>query len=67
MGKKPACPKFGMRTHLYLKGNQIWTAGIRVPGSMVHIGFRSPPAFLPLSRGGGGGPESGMHLSDRID
>jgi hypothetical protein len=40
---------------LCLNGNQIWMAGIRAPGSTAHIGFRSPPAFLPLSGGGGGG------------
>jgi hypothetical protein len=34
---------------------------------MTHIGFRSPPTFLPLSGGGGGGPESRAHLSDGYD
>jgi hypothetical protein len=43
--------------HLCLNGNQIWTAGIRAPRSMTHIGFQSPPAFLPLSGGGGSGIE----------
>jgi hypothetical protein len=52
--------------HLSLNENQIWTARIRVPGSTMHIGFRSPPAFLPLS-GGGGGPESRAHLFNDYD
>jgi hypothetical protein len=38
---------------LCLNRNQIWTTGIRAPRSTTHIGFRSPPAFLPLSGGGG--------------
>jgi hypothetical protein len=33
----------------------------------VHMGFRTPPAFLPLSGGGGGGPESGVHLFNGPD
>jgi hypothetical protein len=49
-----------------LNGNQIWTARIRAPGSTAHMGFRSPPAFLPLS-GGGGGPESRAHLFNGYD
>jgi hypothetical protein len=49
-----------------LIGNQLWTAGFRAPRSTTCIGFWSPPAFLPLS-GGGGGPESGVHLFNGRD
>jgi hypothetical protein len=55
MGKIPTCPKFGMQMRPCLNGNPIWMADIGAPGSTAHIRFRSPPAFLPLSGGGGGG------------
>jgi hypothetical protein len=36
------------------------------PGSTAHSKFRTLLAFRPLSKGGGG-PESGAHLSDGPD
>jgi hypothetical protein len=49
---KSHLPKFGMKMCLWLISKQLWMARIRVPRSMVRIRFRSPLAFLPLSRGG---------------
>jgi hypothetical protein len=51
---------------LCLNGNQFWTAGFRAPGSTARIGFRSPPAFLPLSGGGGGGVRNRGRTSSTV-
>jgi hypothetical protein len=42
-------------------------AGFCTPRSTAHSKFRTPLAFRPLSKAGGGGPESGAHLSNSPD
>jgi hypothetical protein len=70
--------KNGLRTHLSkvsdgnapkISHEQVRAVQIRAPRSTTHIEFWTPPAFLPLSGGGGGwgGPESGAHLSNGPD
>jgi hypothetical protein len=53
-----------MQMHLLLKGNQFSTVGFHAPRSTVRIGFRTPPAFLPLS--GGGGVRNRRHISSMV-
>jgi hypothetical protein len=49
--------------HRWICSEQIWTARICAPRSTVGIGFRSPPAILPLSGGGGGGVRNWARIS----
>jgi hypothetical protein len=37
---------------LCLNGNQVWMAEFHAPGSMAHIGFRSPPHLSTFKRKG---------------
>jgi hypothetical protein len=39
----------------------------RAPRSMARVGFQTLLAILPLSEGGGGGPESQAQLPDGSD
>jgi hypothetical protein len=40
---------------LFISFEQIWTVHERARRSTVHNGFRTPPAVLPLTEGGGSG------------
>jgi hypothetical protein len=55
--------KNGLKTHLSkvsddnvpkVSHEQVRAAAIHAPGSTAHVEFRTPLAFLPLSKGGGG-------------